>query len=155
MAVLVIGVDPGDSTGVAAIRNTELITAWQGPANDAVTAVEILLGHYRYDAITVACERYVQRRAGRATEQPTAQRVSGAVERLAADHNAYFHLQGASEAWAAASNEFLRKVGMWTPARDVGRPDADDANMATRHALLGLMTYHAQLFEMILLEAGA
>jgi hypothetical protein len=157
MTVIVIAVDPGDSTGVAIIKDTELWHAFQGTPEDALTLVELTITRFNVDGniVIVVGERYVnmQSHSGR-THQPTAQRVIGVLEHLAASHNVTFVLQGPADAWAIASNLTLRQLGMYQTSKMLYTTDADDANMAVRHALLYLSHTHATLFHAILRRHG-
>jgi hypothetical protein len=66
---------------------------------------------------------------------------------VARGFGARFELQDPAPAKAIASNTFLHRTGLWLTAKDVGALDADDANDATRHAVLALATHHATVFE--------
>ena len=157
MTVIVIGVDPGDSTGVAIIKDNALFHAFQGTPEDALTLVELTITRFdgEDDDVTVAGERYVnmQTRGGR-SHQPTAQRVLGALEHLVTHHDCRFILQGPADAWALASNTLLRRLGMYQTNKMLDTPDADDANMAIRHALLYLSHAHATLFHDLMRRHG-
>jgi hypothetical protein len=130
VTVVVIGVDPGDSTGVAILKDMDLFFAFQGDPGDALTFVDM------------------SRRAR--THQPTAQRVAGALEHMARTHGCMFRYQGPADAHAVADNEKLKQLGMLQTPGTVGKADANDANMAVRHALLYLSSMHARLFHDIL-----
>lgn len=158
---IVIGVDPGDSMGVAIVMTNDvnlltLLQAYQGPPGDALTLMELVLQrHAGTDGtVAVACERYVNMGSRHRTHQPTAQRMSGAVEALAQRFGAHFVQQGPSDAWAAAPNDVLRKLGWFQTAADTATGDANDANMAVRHALLYAMNRHATLFDALLRAHG-
>jgi hypothetical protein len=157
MKITVIGIDPGDSTGVAVIEETRLLYAWQGEPHEALSLLRIVLAHVGSDDVcTIAMERFTPTQR-HYTHQPVAQQVIGAVKSVVAEinqqrsmNNAQTHveilMQGAADAWAVADNDLLRRLGMWQQAKDVGRPDANDANMAVRHGLLLLAKRHARLF---------
>jgi L-lactate utilization protein LutC len=152
VSVIVIGVDPGESTGVAELRDGEFIYAGQTDPEDAVLAIEVLLEHCKpEDTVTVACEQYVDR-GGYRTNQPTAQQMVGVVRAIAEKYGVAFVLQTASEAHGIADAALLKKLGMWVHRGDVARSDANDANMAVRHALLALAHKHASIFEKIMRE---
>ncbi len=151
MTVVVIGVDPGESTGVATLVDARLMHAWQGSAKDALTLIELTIVRYIAADVTIACERFVSMRRQRGqTHQPTAQRVSGAVEYLARHHGCRFVQQGPADAWAMAPNDILFALGVYQRGSDVGQADGSDANMAIRHALLYLSHAHATLFDELL-----
>jgi sigma54-dependent transcription regulator len=163
MTVVVIGVDPGDSAGVAIITDKThgvptLIKAFQGSPGDAVTLVEVVLARYATtDAdVTIACERYVsmQTRGRGKTQQPAAQRMIGVLEHIATEAGVRFVLQGPAEAWAIASNELLRTTHLYQTRDTVDSPDANDANMAIRHALAYMARAHTTLFDALLRRYG-
>ncbi len=148
---VVIGVDPGDSTGVAILHDGKLIYAYQGVASDALRLVEVTLQHYTKagaDRIVVACERYVQMHGTR-THQPAAAEMVGSVRAMAGLYGADFVQQLASDAWALVPNDLLRRLGMLQTGRGLQTPDADDGNMAVRHALLYLARTHATIFDQL------
>lgn len=145
--VIIIGVDPGDSMGVAALRNGKLIFTFQGTASDAVVGIEILLDHAKpEDQVTIACERYTQMGGRVRTHQPRAQQLVGVVEAIAAKYGVRYVEQGPSDARALADNEVLRKLGLFQSGIDFGH-DADDVNMAVRHAVLCMAKLHATIFD--------
>jgi hypothetical protein len=163
MTVVVIGVDPGDSAGVAIITDDvhgvpTLVKAFQGSPGDALTLVELVLGHYApHDAdVTIACERYVsmQTRGRGRTQQPAAQRMIGVLEHVATEAGVRFVLQGPAEAWAIASNELLRSTHLYQTKDTIDRSDANDANMAIRHALAYMARAHTTLFDALLRRYG-
>jgi sigma54-dependent transcription regulator len=165
MTVVVIGVDPGDSAGVAIITDDmqalvgapALVKAFQGTAGDAVTLVELVLARYASgNDVTIACERYVnmQTRGRGKTQQPTAQRMIGTLEHLATVAHVRFVLQGPAEAWAIAPVALLRKIEMYQTKDTVDRSDANDANMAIRHALAYMARAHTTLFDALLRRYG-
>lgn len=146
-----VGVDPGDSTGVAAFREHELIWVAQDEPTKMLDGIEVLLTHATAanEVVAVGCERFVSR-PGHHTHQPTAQRVIGAVERLTDGYGQLFYLQGPADAHAIASNDDLRKMGLFQRRSDVDQRDAMDANMAVRHALLVMSRHSATTFERVL-----
>jgi hypothetical protein len=156
MSVIVIGVDPGDSTGVAIIKDTELFHAHQGRPGSSLTLVEISLERFTRngDDVAIAYERFVSMSNRGRTHQPTAQKIAGALERLAEQYKCKVRAQGPADAHAVASNELLRQLGMHQTSESIKQPDANDANMAVRHALLYLSNTHATLFQAILRKHG-
>jgi hypothetical protein len=152
VSVVVIGVDPGDSTGVGIIRDTELFYAYQGDPGEALTLTELTITRFNNDddVVAVACERFVSMSRQARTHQPTAQRVAGALEHMARTHGCMFRYQGPADAHAIADNEKLKQLGMLQTPGTIGQLDASDANMAVRHALLYLSNTHARLFHDIL-----
>lgn len=156
MSVVVIGVDPGDSTGVAILKDTTLWHTFQGTPEDGITLVELTIGrfHGTEDSVALACERYVSMSRRGRTHQPTAQRAGGVLEHMARQHEIPFRWQGPADAWAIASNDRLKLLGMLQTPEDVQQPDAQDVNMAVRHALLYLSNTHATVFHQLLREHG-
>lgn len=152
MSTLIIGIDPGDSTGLAAIRDGRLLTAFQGTPANATRMAEILLDKYRAtDKITIVVERFTPRH-GHVTHQPTAQQYIGVVRNLATKWVVKLVEQGPAEAKAVASNAMLRALDMFPTGKTVGQPDADDAVMAVKHALKYLSASQASVFEQLLAE---
>lgn len=157
MSVIVIGFDPGDSCGVGIIKDTELFHVFQGSAGDALTIVELTIMNFDHedDTVAIACERYVSMSNRGRTHQPSAQKVGGALEHMAEHHKCKFRFQGPADAHSVATNEMLRQLGMYQTAETVKAPDANDTNMAIRHALLYMSNTHATLFHEILKKHGA
>lgn len=154
MSRYVIGVDPGDSTGVAILREGQLFLVSQDEPAAATRLLETTLAHLRSaarqaagDEVAVFVERYIGASRRAATRQTTAQEVIGEVRAICRQYGVAFTQQGAADAWACANNEQLRALGWYQRGRDVDRPDANDANMAIRHALLGLMKTQPAEFE--------
>lgn len=147
---LVIGVDPGDSTGIGGLRDGKLVAAFQGPARDAVIIIETVLERYPHDDVTIACERFTERGRTAKTHQPVAQQVCGVIEAVAIRYAVHLIWQGPADAWAMADNTMLRRLGLFRSLRDVQQSDANDVNMALRHALLCLATRHAATFDAML-----
>ena len=156
MSVVVIGVDPGDSAGVGIIKDTELWHVFQGTPGDAMTLIELTVTNFHEEehTVAIACERFVNLSSRGRTHQPTAQKVGGALEHLAEQHNVKFRFQGPADAHAIATNETLRQLGMFQTPSMIGRPDANDVNMAIRHALLYLSSTHVTLFKTMLERGG-
>jgi hypothetical protein len=155
VSVYVIGVDPGDSVGLALFIDGGFVFAKQGPPRELLPALEVMLGNGCRDSnrATIAVERFTPGRRV-TTHQPAAQQVIGAVTRAGELYGARVVLQGAADAHGIASNELLRTLGLWQTGTDVDQPDANDANMAIRHALLTLAREHATQFERLIKHAG-
>lgn len=150
------GVDPGDSCGVAWLDVEERkLVAFQGSPHDALTFLELLLDRAEDDdVVRGACERFVSMRGRPHSQQPTAQRVVGAVEALADRYACSVTLQSPADARAMAPNELLRKLGWYQRGKELDAPDADDANMAVRHLLLLLAQTRASVFEALVRDCG-
>jgi hypothetical protein len=155
MSIVVIGIDPGDSMGVAALKDGELIAAFQGPPGDGIIMLELLLDRYPTDdnSITVACERFTP--ASRiVSHQPVAQQVIGVVESVCHKYGVSYYSQGPADAHAIATNELLKRLGLYRTKNDVGQSDANDINMAIKHALLVLAKLHATVFDQMIKNAN-
>lgn len=150
--VYVIGGDPGASTGLRLLGpNATPGPFWQGPAAGAGS---VLLGWLRSvpggSFVRLAFERYsVGAKSPGRRQTSTVEDVTSVARGLAANFGAPFELQDPGTAKQVASNSFLHEHGLWVSAADVGLPDADDANDATRHAVLALMRHHATLYERV------
>jgi hypothetical protein len=150
---IVIGVDPGASAGLAVIVEDALELVMQGTPKEVLQALQARLNQHRQDDVIVACERFIQLPSGRGrpmTHQPEAQMMVGRVEELCALYGRKVLMQAPVDAHAIGSNALLQKVGMWTTPAHVMQPDAKDANMAVRHALLALARYHATTFDRVM-----
>lgn len=166
MKLITIGVDPGTSCGLAVFEGIKLIHAWQGPVTEALTLLELIISRAASDdVVMVACERYTIMQHGPKSHQPHALRVVGAVQRIVERDNHLramnndqapigFVLQGPAEARAIVTDLTLRRLSLWQTATTVNQPDANDVNMAIRHALLALSRNNATLFDELLRGAG-
>lgn len=125
--VIFCGVDPGESVGLAAIHRGERLFAEQLPRSEAM---RFLRGRFSEWAdlayvVYVACERYViTQRTARLTRQPAALEVTGVVREDALQLGFEFSQYPPSTSKRLASNDRLRRLGLWTPRA----PDASDAN---------------------------
>lgn len=147
--IVVIGVDPGKSTGVAEMVDGRLVHIFQGPSGDAMDVLESVLAEHSGHAdrrVAVACERFV---AGNQVQshQPEAQQVVGNVVRMCHQHGVEVDLQGPADAHAIGQDFLLQRLDLWPLPSHVSQPDADDVRMAVRHALLFLARHHARLFQ--------
>lgn len=168
MTVVILGVDPGTSCGLAELTDGRLTFISQ-------ETPEIMLGQLRnriayvlmtYSpnlVLTVVCERFIQRSGPgiHLTNQPKPLQVAGAVEDLCGQVSIPFVLQNPADAKAIAPNDRLRQLKLWVVPSDIGfptgsagRPDVTDARDAIRHAVLRLATKHATVFDRLLRDAG-
>lgn len=151
--VVIIGVDPGDSTGVAVLQAITKIAVFQGKPDDAIDFIHrhvALAREAGVEKIKIAGERYNQLGApGTRTPQTTAQQVIGRLDEVARQHAVPLILQAPADARGIASDQFLRATRLWTLPNEVDARDADDTNMAMRHAVLLLATKHATLFDVL------
>lgn len=147
MSDWVIGVDPGKSFGLFALRDGEKAGAYQGPVDNGLRYLTIVLDdvHLEGADALIAMERFV-RGAAQHSHQPDAQQAVGAVLELAASRGVPVVLQSPADAKGFTTNDFLRKLGLWVTPSEVDAPDADDVRDAARHALLCLATHRAQAY---------
>ena len=152
-----IGLDPGESTGIYALRVTDspVILGIQArvqtfPAN-ALLELERLVRQAALweERVLIAGERFTTTdRTGKRSAQPTPQRVLGAAEQLTYQYtNVEFTLQTPADAKKFASNRTLRDLGFYTLPGVVNRPDANDVNDAARHAVLALARRRASVYD--------
>lgn len=158
----IVGVDPGDSTGVVVLylgdKSVTLFNAIQMGPDDSLDWLEgfVKAAVEAEDGVLMACERYtVTPETGKRTQQPTALNVIGVVKRIATQHGLSVIMQPPGDAKAFAPNERLKQLGFFTLARDVGKPDANDVNDAARHAVLLLARTRATLFDAIMVASGS
>lgn len=134
---LVIGVDPGGTTGLAAVTHTDR-DGYNLPWSEAfpleplevVAAISAFVIAYGTDAWWVAAERFVvSRRAGRSSTAAAGERARAILGALEAAFPGRVKLRNAAAAKGWAVDARLKAAGLW-PAQ--GRPHTTDA---ARHAL--------------------
>lgn len=138
--MIIVGVDPGNVTGIAVWRDPDFYDCSQHAPID-VTEVEDstkvaavirqMLDGERPNLILV--ERFKQN--ARKTHQPAASEVTGAVRSLGDELHVRVVYQSPSPAKKLGTTELLKRLGWWTPSRD------DHGNSACRHVLLGMATF--------------
>lgn len=150
----VIGVDPGTSTGVFALRldadGVRPIHRYQGGPDPALDWIEKVLTHAAAhgETVHVACERYtVGPKTGLLTQQPVALHVIGRLKHLTGTFDVPLTMQSPGDAKKFAPNELLETLGFRVKPAEVGRRDANDVNDAARHAVLVLAKTWATLFD--------
>lgn len=139
---LVIGVDPGGTTGLAAVEYTPergyILLAhlgWGTTPSEAFNAVEAMAEEHASPAGLagpwwVAAERFVvSRRAGRSSTAAAGERARAILGALEAAFPGRVKLRNAAAAKGWAVDARLKAAGLW-PAQ--GRPHTTDA---ARHAL--------------------
>lgn len=148
----VVGVDPGESTGVFALRDGRRFAAYQGPPADALNVLRALLSEWRRaDArVLVACERYVSSSRPGRTHQSVPQQVVGQVVALVESFGYEVVMQSPADAKRVAPNELLACLGLYVRRGEVNQRDANDVNDAARHAMLLLVTRFASVYEHLL-----
>jgi hypothetical protein len=152
-----IGVDPGESTGVYALRVSDspvilgVQGRWQLPPQQAVAEVEKLVRQAALwqENVLLVGERFtVTDQTGKRSAQPTPLKVLGQVEQLAYQYtNVEFILQAPADAKKFAPNPRLRELRLYTRPEDVSSPDANDVNDAARHVLLMLARRRASVYD--------
>lgn len=152
--IYVIGIDPGDSCGFALFVDGRYVFAVQFPPDTMYQYLEITLQKAALNdgKAEIGIERFVTNRM-HTTHQPTAQQVIGAVSVLAKRYGADVTEQGAADARGIVHPDEMRARGMWQTGKEIGRPDANDANMAIRHALLLIARKHATWFEALMMRS--
>lgn len=146
---MIIGVDPGASTGIAELVDGRLVHIFQGEPGPAMDVLDSLLMEHSGHAdrrVSVACERFVTGNQVQ-SHQPEAQQVVGNVVRTCQKHGMEVDLQAPSDAHSIGQTPLLQRLDLWPMPSHVGQPDADDVRMAVRHALLHLARRHARLFQ--------
>lgn len=123
---LIIGVDPGKSTGLAWLID-DTFQSIDLPAIKACTLLDMIMREYdsdksviRSDQVAViAVERYnITAQTSKLTRQYDALEVIGVCRWLAHAHGAQFMLQGASSAQRCGNREVLQALGWWKPGGD-------------------------------------
>lgn len=162
---LIIGVDPGQSTGaflldlyitMDQLGNSYVVESthrYQGPPDEVLRALETELVAARDNLVTVlmAVERYtVMPNSGRMSQQPVPLQVIGQLEMLAERYDVRLILQAPGDAKKFCTNAQLRQFNLWTTPKMVGCPDANDVNDAARHALLALAKTHMAAYDVLL-----
>lgn len=160
---LVVGLDPGESTGLLALklvddlRRVIIAGRYQGPPDEALACLRRALDDAREfdESVILAGERFTTtNKTAKRSAQPTPLKVLGAAELLAASYERVkFTLQSPADAKKLAPNDVLRDFGFYSRASDVGCRDANDVNDAARHALLALLRFRPSVFDDLLRRA--
>lgn len=158
----VAGLDPGESTGLLVLRlsptgGVDIYVRYQGPPQGALLRLETCVREAAMweEKVVIAGERFtVTDKTGKRSAQPTPLKVLGQAELLSYQYtNVEFTLQTPADAKKLADNARLRDLRLYSTARDVGCPDANDVNDAARHVLLALMRRKATIFDSMLRDA--
>jgi len=133
--VIIISVDPGETTGLFAVSGESLrpYVNFEGNPYEAMRQLEYLLENDR-GVPHVVCERYTQQ-STRITPQYAALETIGVVRWLCVNNDVELTLQSRSQK-ALITTFMLKKIGWWTSGL------AGHANDAARHALIWLATHH-------------
>lgn len=154
--VYCVGIDPGSSAGLSVFWNSTQILVTQGEPDIVLGTLSSCLSTLdRSACVFVGVERYVTGGSGtRRTHQPEAQNMIGRVAQLLVAYpSIVFELQSPTDAHRVLTAAQLRAMGLWCTGRQLKLPDADDANMATRHALLCMLRHSPRTFRALLTEA--
>jgi hypothetical protein len=162
-SVMIIGVDPGESTGAFIIDLYPSLvdppyvieSSWraQGPPENVLASLTTELEAARLNGVHVALavERFtVMPATSRMTQQSTPQHVIGRLQTLASEYGATFLLQTPGDVKKMCSNAKLRQFGFWSTGKMVGCPDANDVNDAARHAVFALAFTRASAYDALL-----
>lgn len=162
-SVMIIGVDPGESTGAFIIDLYPshvdppyvIEASWraQGPPDEVLASIttELVAARREYVDVIMGVERFtVMPATSRMTQQSTPQRVIGQLQALADEYGATFLLQTPGDAKKFCLNAKLRQFGFWSTGKMVGCPDANDVNDAARHAVFALAFTHASAYDALL-----
>lgn len=158
----IIGVDPGTSMGIFALRigdrHAERMHFLQTDVETAVNWLEETLYAVSEspEGVLIACERYtVTPETGKRTQQPTALQAIGVVKLMVERYGTRFIMMPPGDVKAFAPNEMLKRLGFYTTPAEVGHHDANDVNDAARHATLALARFKASVFDAMLANSGA
>lgn len=142
MVICVIGVDPGNVTGISKLTVEDdwrvVAHVLEVDAAEAGFALQRMIQQSATAPRRVAVERFQP--GTRKTAQPAASHVIGAVRSICRAHDIDLTTQSASAARKIAPKSFLAKLRVNHPTRD---GHADDA---TSHALLCLAELHPDEF---------
>lgn len=155
--MMIWSLDPGMETGLALLD----AAPDKRPVKVATEQVQGGLAGVRVDIETIdrnhviVCEKFSPRPGARSWKlnELEAIRIEGALEVLAPS-DVYWRkpeqrkLIGDS---LQLTNRFLREAGYWTEPKELGRPDANDANAAMAHAIGHLRDHgHIPTIEMLI-----
>lgn len=124
--VIWIGVDPGDITGVSFLDAEGVYFSVEESADDAIGFLKHLTSAVNF-RIRIGCEQYVERGNQRKTNQPLAQRVTGAV--LALEYPVT--LIPPSTAKRMCDDQRLKDLGWYRKTKDGHSNDAGRVLLAT------------------------
>lgn len=152
-----VGIDPGDSTGLAIVRGDGFRLHYEQGPPSILDDFEVRFAFLRspgYDVL-IACERFVvTANTARHSAQPIAQQVVGVVARLCRLNDWPLYMQSPFQVKKLVRNSLLADLGLLLRGQDVDQPDANDVNDAQRHAL-GVLAFHrASLFSNLITNIG-
>jgi hypothetical protein len=144
---MIIGVDPGKTTGIAVFFNGQIIDVGEVPARQVADRVRSIVANVHNDVVVeLAVERYIiSAETGKRSQQPDALYVIGELRALAHGWSlTAIHLQNPADAKKCATNKTLRRLGWWVGA---AYPHANDA---LRHVALRLLATHPDVYAKLL-----
>ncbi len=152
MNIIVVGIDPGKSTGLAALRNGKLDLARQVNGREALRyLIDYFATVSPTDAVTIAYERFTLRNVLRVhSPQPDAMYVIGMLRTIADQYHYDLVSFRPDVTKSFASNALLRRLGLYVSPRQVDQRDANDVNDAVRLCLVVLAHRHATLYRSML-----
>lgn len=114
--IIYIGVDPGEVTGVSFLDRAGVYFAIELSHEHAVKYVGTIVhvADQSGTKVRIGCEQYVQRRNSRLTEQPAAQRITGAVQAL----GHFTRLIAPSTAKTMCTDHRLKQLGWYKKTPD-------------------------------------
>lgn len=151
--LVVAGVDPGQSVGVFALDEPgRVLVARQLPPREAVDLLESAITAWCVAGrdVLVGCEPFViTQRTARLAGRPVALEVVGQVRRVVERNGLVLHQVPPSVSKRMASNDLLRRLGLWTPTPP-DASDPNDVNDAARQALGVLAIHRPSVFDALL-----
>lgn len=154
---VIVGADVGRSFGVSVLRvhdplaaaNPRLIDVQQRPAVEALHYIAQLVESWKSSGyhVIIAAERFVNLGGSHRTDMSETPQYLGALTRIASELDVPMVKQNTSDAKRAARNDTLRQFNLYTTARQLRQPDANDANDATRHAFWYFMTQYPHRYD--------
>lgn len=157
MTTALAAVDPGDSCGFCFLVDGDRVAYGQGEPLNVIGQVTGFLRFHLGKPDTyaaVACERFtISRRTARLSPQRGALDVTAELRADVHRLGVAVSLQSPSDAKRLAPDKLLRSLGLWLTGGDLNLPDANDANDATRHALLWLARHRAATLDALLAAA--
>lgn len=154
MALEVIGIDPGEHTGLAYLRvdgDRRSFFSEQSYRHRAAGKLERHLRDVRQlsDVVDVACERFDigVDTAKTARDAQVAIRTIGACEYVTIIHDYEFFTHGRADAKGLVQDGLLKALGFWNPGRG-------HANDAARQVVFHLAKRYHHIYEIMVKESG-
>lgn len=122
-----VGVDPGDVTGVAYRLSSGVYVSVELLPDDVMPYLADVVSESRFNVKVIGCEQYVERGNQRKTNQPLAQRLTGAVQTLEIP----CVLVPPSTAKRMCNDQRLKDLGWYRRTKDGHQNDAGRVLFAT------------------------